>query len=340
MRLYIGFITYGKSTAKYLQYFLLSLKNQTYKDYKIIIIDNSLEENNDNKIYLEKNYPEIELKWQGGENLGFAKAFNLMINQAVKDGAEYFLALNPDMIVEPDAIERLVEIIEVESALGAVMPKILKWDFENNKKTNIIDSWGVVCDREFRFRDGRQGEVEMNVSAILTKEIFGFTGAAVMFKIKALIDVAFNNGNYYEYFDELMFMYKEDCDLSLRLRLGGWKIVLASEAVAYHDRTASRIGDSMWQIIKNRIEKKRKIKQLSFFGQWIIVLKYCQLAFFWKTKFWLWWYQLEILVFTILFEQYLLKELVKLWKLRDEIKKRREQLKIRIDIREIEKFMK
>jgi hypothetical protein len=35
----------------------------------------------------------------------------------------------------------------------------------------------------------------------------------------------------------------------------------------------------------------------------------------------------------------LLKELAKLWELRQEIKKRREQLKVKVDVKEIEKFM-
>jgi len=45
------------------------------------------------------------------------------------------------------------------------------------------------------------------------------------------------------------------------------------------------------------------------------------------------------LVFVLLFEQFLLKEFIKLWKLKNEIKNKREQLKIIVDIKEIEKFM-
>ncbi|MBU0636892.1 glycosyltransferase family 2 protein, partial [Patescibacteria group bacterium] len=335
MRLYIGFITYSESTIKYLPYFLLSLRNQTYKDYKIIAIDNSEEKNNKNVVYIKNNFSEIDLKW-AGENLGFAKAYNLMINQAIKDNAEYFLCINPDMILEPDMIEKLIKAIEKDEKIGALQPKILKWDFENNIKTKIVDSYGIICDQKFRFKDDAQGQIDIDKNNI-TKDIFGFTGAAGLIRLTALQDTSFFNGKNIEYFDELMFMYKEDCDLSLRLRLSGWKIVLIGSAIAYHDREASRMGDSIWQIIQNRRGKKRKIKQWSFFNQWIITLKYCNLAFSLETKFWLWWYQLEVLIFTILFEQYWLKELIKLWKLKNEIKKRKEQLKIKIDIKEIEK---
>jgi GT2 family glycosyltransferase len=122
--------------------------------------------------------------------------------------------------------------------------------------------------------------------------------------------------------------------------LAGWKIKLAGAAVAYHDRTVSRAGDSLWQIIKNRTGKKRKIKIWSYRGQWVIVLKYSRLDLSLKTKFLLWWYQFEILAFTLLFEQYLLKELIGVWRLRRPIKLRGEQLKIRLDIGELEKLMR
>ena len=63
MRLYIGFITYGENTAKYLPYFLPSLKNQTFKDFKILAIDNSEIQENDNAKYIKENFSEIDLKW-------------------------------------------------------------------------------------------------------------------------------------------------------------------------------------------------------------------------------------------------------------------------------------
>lgn len=333
VKIYVGFIAYNGGTAKYLPYFLFSLKNQTFKDFKILAIDNSEVADNDNAKYVKNNFPEVNLKW-AGKNLGFAKAFNLMIAQAIGGGADYFLVLNPDMILEPNLIEELVKAMKSDEKIAAAQPKILKWDFEKNIKTNLVDSYGIICDRKFRFRDKRQGEIDFR-ALVRPEEVFGFTGAAVLLRLAAMKDVACDD----QYFDELMFMYKEDCDLSLRLRLAGWKIVLAPDAVVYHDRTNSRVGDSMWQIIKNRSGKKIKLKQWSFFGQLIIVLKYYRLAFSLKTKFLIFWYQTETLVFAVLFEQYLLKELFRLWRLRAEIKKSREGLKVRIAPKEIEKLM-
>ena len=337
-KIYIGFITYGEATAKYLPYFLPSLTNQTFKDFKIVAVDNSQTPDNENALYIKNNFSEIDLKW-AGENLGFAKAFNLMIKRAIDDGVEYFLALNPDMIFEADFIEEMVAAIKSDEKIGAVAPKIFKWDFTVKGKTNQIDSLGLALNKEQRFSDAHQGESDQPDLAG-GKEVFGFTGAAALLNLKALADVAFDNGKFKEYFDELMFMYKEDCDLSYRLRLAGWKIVLAEKAVAYHNRAVAAIGATNLNIALNRRNKSRLVKQWSFLNQWILLLKIKDLPFSLNVKLATAWYQLKSLAFVLLFEPYLLKELVVLWKLLPAIKKRREQLEIKVDVKRVELFMK
>jgi GT2 family glycosyltransferase len=338
-KIYIGFITYGKTTAKYLPYFLPSLKNQSYNNFKIVAVDNSENKENENADYIKNSFPEVDFKW-AGKNLGFAKAFNLMIKQALKDGAEYFLALNPDMILESECLVNLVATIQGDKTIGAVQPKILKWDFENNQKTNQIDSLGLIVTKEHRFSDWRQGELGNLPISKTPSEIFGFTGAAVLLSLKALEDVAYVSDKKKEYFDELMFMYKEDCDLSYRLRLAGWKIILAPAAIVYHNRTVASLGETNLKIAVNRRLKSRQVKQWSFLNQWILLLKLAKLPFSWRIKLATSWYQFKSLAYVLLFEPFLLKELVKLWQLLSEIKMKREQLKIRVNFNEIEGFMK
>lgn len=337
MIIYAGFITYGQATAKYLPYFLPSLKNQIFKDFKILAVDNSEVAENKNTLYIKKDFPEIDLK-RSGENLGFAKAFNLMITQAINEGAEYFLALNPDMILEPALIKELVKAMATDEKIAAVQPKILKWDLAVNKKTNVIDSLGLSLNKEHRFFDAHQGET-VQPELTVKKEIFGFTGAAVLLRLKALKDVAFTDGGHKEYFDELMFMYKEDCDLSYRLRLAGWKIALAPGAVAYHNRQAAAKGKSNLAIALNRSAKSKAVKQWSFLNQLILLLKLKKLPFSRRVKLATAWYQFKSLIFALLFEPYLLKEFFKLVELRGKIARKRRHLKVRVEMREIEKFM-
>jgi GT2 family glycosyltransferase len=332
----IGFIVYEQASLKYLPYFLLSLKNQTFKQFKILVVDNS-EENKDNSDYLKSNYPEIEIL-ENNKNIGFAKAYNRMIQRAIDLESDYFLALNPDMILENDCLENLIKTFKENREIGAIMPKILKWDFENNNKTDLIDSLGLAVDKRHCFFDLFQGlkESEIDKDYLSFREIFGFTGAAVLFNVKALKEVAFYNGQYFEYFDELMFMYKEDCDLSYRLRLAGWPIFLEPRAVAYHDRTASIIGKTSLDIIKNRKNKSKKIKEWSFLNQLILLKKFSSLSFSLSIRLNTFWYLLKSLIFIIFFEPYLLKQLINFFRIKKDIALRKKVLKIKIKTEELE----
>ncbi len=312
VKLAVGFITYGKLTAKYLPYFLPSLKNQTFKDFKILATDNSEEENNANREFIKKNYPEVEFKW-AGQNLGFARAYNLIISRTMAEGAEYFLMLNPDMILEKDSIEKMVKAIVEDSALASISPKILKWDFKENKKTNVIDTCGIVMKAGLRFFDLGQNQIDR--SQFDGSNILGPSGCAALYRLSALEKVKEKG----KYFDELFFMYKEDCDLALRLKLAGFKSKLVPGALIYHDRSASGLGESDIAVALNRKNKSRPIKQWSFFSQQILFLKYWRRQN-WISKLMIIWHELKIIVFALIFERYLFKELFGVWKLRKDIK--------------------
>lgn len=309
-KIYVGFITYGKSTAKYLPYFLPSLKRQSFKDFKILAVDNSETPDNENAAYIKNNFPEIELKW-AGENLGFAKAFNLMINRAAGAGAEYFITLNPDMLLEDGAPAGLAEAMDNNSELGSATAKVLKWDFINQKKTDIIDSCGLKLLPGLRFADFLEGKPS---AAGCEGDIIGVSGAAAIYRLSSLEKV--KRGG--QYFDELMFMYKEDCDLAYRLFLAGFKAKCVDAAVVYHDRSSGGRGEDNLAVAKNRRNKSRRAKGWSFLNQQIIFLKYWRLQSL-TNKMAIIWFEFKMLVFILLVEPYLLKELFNLNKIRYKI---------------------
>jgi GT2 family glycosyltransferase len=311
-KLTIGFITYGLSTAKYLPYFLSSLKEQIFKDFKVLAFDNSEEAENENVELLKNNYPEIEIL-RTGENLGFAKAYNIMINRAIANGAKYFLAINPDVIMESNLLARLIEAIDSGNEFWAVTPKILKWDFSNNEKTNIIDSCGLIMRSGLRFFE--QGQSEIDKGQYDDAAIFGCGAAVALYKAEALEKVA-ENGQYY---DELMFMYKEDCDLAYRLNFAGYKTKLVADALAYHTRTASGYGENIFSIALNRRNKSRAVKEWSFLNQQIIYFKYWNLQNF-KNKLAIIWWEIKMLLYIIFFEQYLLKQILFFFKIKNKVK--------------------
>ncbi len=242
----IGYIEYGATTAPYLPFFLESLTRQTYSNVIILSHDNT--------------------PGEGKDNIGFSRAYNKLIGEAIAQGAEYFLVINPDTIHEPDMIEKLAAALENNHALGSVSPKILSWDFSSNTKTNIIDSCGLRLHSALEFRDIGQGEVDRgqyDKTAIL-----GPSGAAGLFRLSALKAIQENN----QYFDERFFMYKEDCDLAYRLHMAGFASALIPQALAYHDRTAS--GGTLSKRLLQRWDRTRSAKGYSFVNQHLLYRKY------------------------------------------------------------------
>jgi len=276
MKLAIGFITYGELTAKYLPYFLDSLKKQAFTDSKVLAIDNSEQEANENKNFIQKSYPEIDFSW-AGKNLGFGRAFNIMIKKASAMGAEYFLVLNPDVILEPDAIEKLVAVMEGDKTLGSASPKILKWDFSENKKTDNIDTCGIGLKTGLRFFDLGQGEIDNGQYDDI--DILGPSGAGGIYRMSALTSPPTLSKQYLtprpllnrrggmEYFDESMFMYKEDCDLAYRLFLANFKAKLVPEAILYHDRTVASAEKGFLAFFRGRGGKSKQAKKWSFLNK-------------------------------------------------------------------------
>ncbi|MCK4539671.1 glycosyltransferase family 2 protein [Candidatus Parcubacteria bacterium] len=312
-KLTIGFITYGKSTSKYLPYFLDSLFKQSYSDFSLVAVD-CTDDGDKSNLEILKKYPQINII-QEGKNLGFAKSYNLMINKAARNGAEFFLAINPDMILDKRAIEKMLDAFAKDERLASVAPKIYKWNFKDgssgldDEKTNVIDSFGIKLKSGLRFFDIGQGQFDQG--QFDKSKILGPSGAAAMYRVKALEKVKFNN----QYFDELMFMYKEDCDLAYRLSLAGYRSKLAVNAKIYHDRTAKAIGESKLLIALNRKNKSRQIKKWSLLYQLIIVKKFWKLQSF-VNKFVIIWHILLIFIFSLIFEQYLLKEFFKVFRIK------------------------
>ena len=295
----IGFIIYGDHTAKYLPSFLSSLKNQTFTDYKIIAFNNG-EADDDNVKYLCANFPEIEIL-SAGKNIGFAAAYNQMIARAVAERADYFLMTNPDVIFELDVLEKLVARLSLDNKFGSVCPKILKWNFAANKKTEIIDTYGIAMKSGLRFFDVGQGMADDK--KFRYARIIGPSGACGLFRLAALERVKENG----KYLDERMFMYKEDCDLDYRLYLIQQESVCVAEAVVYHDRTAHGIGEGDLGAIRARGGKNIQVKRWSMLNQQLIFKKYWHLQNI-VSKINIILYLSKSFFYTLFFEQYLLKD--------------------------------
>ena len=166
---------------------------------------------------------------------------------------------------------------------GCASGKILRFDLPDLPETDVIDTTGLTIGRNRRVAD--RGENERDVGQFeREEEVFGVSGAALVARREALEDVTVAG----ECLDESFHMYKEDVDLSWRLRLAGWECWYVPSAVAYHGRTIH--GTSRRSYLadvrlfrENERSKPVSVRMNSMKNQWVLLLKNDDLANFCGT---------------------------------------------------------
>lgn len=315
MKIAVGFITYNTDTARYLPYFLdslfQSLSHWPLEDRLILAVDNSDEPDNYNRQYIEEvinaESPLIDF-WWSGSNLGFAKSYNRMIGRAQEWGADVFFMVNPDTVISAEALTLLATQLEAEDNLGSVAPKVRRWDFNNLKLTNDIDTCGLALSPGLSFYDLGQGlpdQGQFDGAAII-----GPSGAAALFRLSALEKVKELTG----YLDERMFMYKEDCDLAYRLLKAGFSSRLVPEALIYHDRTVSGVARGLIGQIKERKGRSKQVRSWSFINQHLLYFKHWPSQSF-KEKLIILGNIVKMAIYALFFEPFLLKDYIKISKI-------------------------
>ena len=111
--------------------------NQTYKDTEFYVVIAGNEDGS--KEYVEEHFPEVKII-DPGFNIGFAGGHNKIFAEI---DAEFFQLINPDLVVTSTFVEEMLKSFS-DPQVGAASGKILRYDFKNNQRTNIIDTTGVV----------------------------------------------------------------------------------------------------------------------------------------------------------------------------------------------------
>lgn len=334
----IGIVTHN--SEKYILPCIQSLLAQTHENFEIVIFDNDSTDETVN--LLADKFPEIRVI-ESEKNVGFARGHNEILR---KTGSEFYACVNIDILFEPNFLTELVHAIQEKPNLGSAGGKLKFWDFNafqaganSEGKTNFIDTVGIQILRSHRFEDIGQGEIDCGQFDD-DQKIFGISGAAALYRREALRDVAFENDRgELEYFDESMFMYKEDVDLAYRLQWAGWKATLSPLAVGYHDRTVSVRGTSAMSLIKNRLKKTRAVNQQSFLNHRILLRKNFSPGFSVGTQSATRWYNFKIFLYILIFETELLGTWWKVFRMRKRINAWRKSMPRRVSQKEIEKLM-
>ncbi len=204
---------------KFLKSVLKSLKNQTYKNFETIVVDNGSKDGSVE--YIERYFPKTRII-KLPKNIGFAPAVNLGIKEAL---GEYIILINNDTKVDKRCIEYLVLAADVHPEVGMVACKMLQF-----YKPSIIDSAGDYIDASGHANNIGLGEKDgekFNKAGY----VFLVTGGGGLFKRSVFDKVGFLDDDFFAYF--------EDVDLCFRAQLVGIKGWYEPKAIIYHIHKAT-----------------------------------------------------------------------------------------------------
>ncbi len=243
---------------------LKSLKEADIKlDYETIITDNN--SNDGSQEFLSQ----IKIKNQdlkiilNNKNLGYAQANNQAIKMAE---GEYILILNPDVVVMPKAVERLVKYLKKNKKVGMVGPQLL-----NPNKTIQYSCYRfpkLITPAVRRTPLGRLPGFKKELERYLMlgfdhqqiREVDWLIGACLMIKKEVLEKVG--------YFDERYFLYFEDVDLAKKVWQAGYQVVYLPKAQMIHFHRRLSADRSALVALFSKITWVHISSALKFFIKW------------------------------------------------------------------------
>ena len=230
---------------------LQSLKELTYQNFEVIVVDNASP--NDNPDIIKETYPEVHLI-KSKENLGFAGGNNLGVEAA--KGA-YLLFINNDTIVPPNFIEPLVATLENDTTIGMVSPKIkFHWD------ASLIQYAGYTPMNHWTIRNNSIGYHQKDEGAFdVPGETSSIHGAAMMVP-KRVVDAV-------GMMTEIYFLYYEEHDWAEMIKRAGYKVYYQPKSYILHKESLSTGKFSplkTYYIARNRIVfARRNFKPVQLF---------------------------------------------------------------------------
>ena len=271
----VSLITVNYNQSQVTCEFLDSIKKISYPNIEIFVVDNASP--NDNPDIIKEKYSYIHyIKTE--KNLGFAGGNNVAIPPAK---GKYVLFINNDTEVEPGFLEPMVELLESDSTIGMVSPKIHYFHTPNTFQFAGFTPINPITIRNFAigFGETDHGQYDMTCE---TGSIFG---AAMLVPYKVIQEVGTMT--------EVFFLYYEEHDWAEHIKKAGYKIYYQGKSLVLHKESISTVKDSPFQIFyltRGRILYARRnstgiYKLLSFLYMNLLALPKTALSYAAKGRF-------------------------------------------------------
>ncbi|MBI2638222.1 glycosyltransferase family 2 protein [Candidatus Peregrinibacteria bacterium] len=229
--------------------------------FEIIVVDN--DSHDESLEYLEQMHKKGEITLvHSGSNLGYGRANNLGVKYAK---GKYVLILNPDVSVETDTIQKMVDYMEEHPDTGVLGPQLYFFNGQiQDSCRRFMRPADLIIKRtplqRFKFLKKRVDEYVMtDYDHKNTQDVDLVTGACFMASRAAFEKVGG--------FDDRYFLFMEDADLCRKMWEAGMRVVYfpLARALHYHKRLS---GGSIFWLLKQRVFWIHMHSALKYFWKW------------------------------------------------------------------------
>lgn len=232
---------------------LMSIATQTFRDTLLVCRDNN---SSDKSVEMVTRLALDARVIAQKVNDGFSRGHNTTIRETRSD---YVCILNPDLVLDAEYLAECVSFLDAHPRVGAVSGLLARMkQLTDGVSGGIIDSSGIYFSKTGRATNMYAGKPVSFVTQPL--RVIGVAATAALYRRTALEDTAMEG----EYFDEDFFMYKEDVDMALRLKLRGWEAYTLPSARAWHVRSTDQ---------RMLVRPSSFINRLSYRNHWFVLVK-------------------------------------------------------------------
>lgn len=228
----IAIITVTFSPGEYLGKFLASTPTAASQGTHVVMVDNG---STDGAPEAAEAQGLAELVYSGG-NVGYGAGMNFgarWLHEARANGTiddEFFVIANPDVVFQPGAIDRMLQVARENPRAGAVGPRIDEPDggiYPSARRVPELGS-GIGHALLGPIWPGNPWTKRYLADADMAHEkVTGWlSGSCLLMRWSAFESIGG--------FDERYFMYMEDVDLGDRLGKAGWLNIYTPEARITH----------------------------------------------------------------------------------------------------------
>lgn len=203
---------------------------------EIIVVDNASTDASADMV--REKFPHVRVI-QNADNAGFARANN----QAIRiSHGEYILLLNSDTVVQPSALNRLIEFMDTHSQAGIVGLQLLNPDGtlqpSGRNFPTLVSALVELIPMPERWRGRFRGGAHRDDAQ--SAQVDEVSGAALCVRRSVFDQIGL--------LDEDFFFLGEDIDLCWRCQKAGWHVVYLPDARIVHYWGGSRVKRDAWRM--------------------------------------------------------------------------------------------